>query len=195
MKVQKEKLIADKKPFRAIILAADGFEDMEMFVPFFRLLEEGIVTDVAAPAKDKITGKKGYSLENVDMIFEEVEPAGYGLLLLPGGHAPAIVRKSPKAQEIARAFMESGRPVAAICHGLYTLISAGLVKGRRMTSYPGDGVPDEIRRAGGSWVDKEVEVDGNLVTSRLPEDLPAFNREIMRLVRQAIQPQKAGAGR
>ena len=89
------------------------------------------------------------------------------------------MRNSKAAQEIARAFFEAGKPVAAICHGPYLLVSAGLVAGRRLTSFWGDGVPDEIRAAGGVYVDEDVVVDGNLITSRWPMDLPAFLQEVM----------------
>jgi protease I len=94
------------------------------------------------------------------------------------------VRKSPKAQAIAKAFISANKPVAAICHGPYTLISAGLVKGKHATCFWGDGVPEELKKAGALYADKEVIVDGNLVTSRYPGDLPAFMRETMKLVKK-----------
>ena len=175
-----------KKPkLRAIILTADKFEDMELFFPWFRLAEEGIEVHIAAPKKGQIHGENGYGLM-VDVTFAEVKPESYDLLVLPGGApdgAPTTVRNHPKAREIARHFFAKGKPVAAICHGPYTLISAGLLKGRKATSFWGDGVPEEIQKAGGLYADKEVVVDGNLVTSRYPMDLPAFMRETMRLVK------------
>ncbi|MDD5614857.1 MAG: DJ-1/PfpI family protein [Candidatus Methanoperedens sp.] len=106
---------------------------------------------------------------------------------MPGGApngAPATVRKIKKAQEIARSFVAKNKPIASICHGPYTLVSADLVKGRHLTSYWHDGVPEEIQEAGGIWEDKEVVVDGNLVTSRYPMDLPAFMREVMKMVKE-----------
>ncbi|MFN7990746.1 MAG: type 1 glutamine amidotransferase domain-containing protein [Candidatus Micrarchaeia archaeon] len=170
---------------KAIILTADKFEDMELFFPYFRLLEEGVEVHVAGPAKGQISGEYGYGFE-IGLTFDQVDPAKYDLLILPGGSpdgAPTTVRKNPDAQRIAKAFAATGKPIAAICHGPYTLISAGLVKGKKMTSFWGDGVPEELKKAGASYVDAEVVVDGNWVTSRYPGDLPAFMREVMKLVR------------
>lgn len=157
---------------------------MELFFPFFRLLEEGVEVDIAGPSKGQIHGEHGYGLE-VTKTFGEVDPNDYDLLLVPGGSpdgAPTTVRKNPQAQSIAKSFFAKDKPVATICHGPYLLVSAGLVKGRHLTSYWHDGVPEEIKKAGGKYEDKEVVVDGNLVSSRFPGDLPAFVREMMRLV-------------
>jgi Putative intracellular protease/amidase len=134
----------------------------------------------------EMNGENGYVLKP-DKTIEEVNPDEYSLLIIPGGFpdgAPATVRKIKKAQEITKSFFEKNKPVASICHGPWTLVSAGMVKGRHLTSYWHDGVPEEIREAGGIWEDQEVVVDGNLVTSRWPMDLPAFMREVMRMVEQ-----------
>jgi protease I len=182
MKFDKERFERPDPLARVIVLTADQFEDFELFVPYFRLMEEGVAVDVAAPAKETLSGENGYLFENVDLTIDEVDPQKYDLLFIPGGHphgAPTTVRNSKAAQEIARAFFEAGKPVAAICHGPYLLVSAGLVAGRRLTSFWGDGVPDEIRAAGGVYVDEDVVVDGNLITSRWPMDLPAFLQEVM----------------
>jgi protease I len=187
MKFDKARFKTPEPLARVIILTADKFEDFELFVPYFRFMEEGIAVDVAAPAKEKITGENGYIFENVDLTIEDVDPKNYDLLFVPGGHphgAPTTVRKNGKAQEIARAFFKTGKPVAAICHGPYLLVSAGVVAGRRLTSFWGDGVPDEIKAAGGIYLDKDVVVDGNLVTSRWPMDLPAFMQEVMRMIKK-----------
>lgn len=176
----------DTKKRRAIILTADQFEDIELFFPWFRLVEEGWEVTIAAPKVEEIHGERGYSLEP-DITIDEVNPDKYDLLIIPGGSpdgAPTTVRRSPKAVEITKAFFAKNKPVAAICHGPYTLVSADVVKGRRLTSYWHDGVPEEIKAAGGIYEDKEVVVDGNLVTSRWPMDLPAFMREMMKLVRR-----------
>jgi protease I len=181
MKFDKERFQTAKPLARVLILTADKFEDFELFVPYFRLMEEGIAVDVAAPVKEKITGENGYYFENVDLTIDEVDP-----LLIPGGHphgAPETVRNNRKAQEIARAFFKANKPVAAICHGPYLLVSANVIAGRRLTSYWGDGVPDEIKAAGGIYLDQDVVVDGNLITSRWPMDLPAFMQEVMRTIR------------
>lgn len=159
---------------------------MEVFVPLFRLIEEGWQVDVAAPTLNPIGGEHGYSLKPA-LTIDKVNPDEYDLLLIPGGFpdgAPATVRKIKRAQEIARSFFAKDKPVASICHGPWTLVSADLVKGRRLTSYWHDGVPQEIQKAGGNWEDEEVVVDGNLVTSRYPMDLPAFCREMLKVARQ-----------
>ncbi len=172
---------------KAVVLTADKFEDMELFFPMFRLIEAGWQVDVAAPTMDAIGGEHGYELEPTKTIGA-VNPDDYDLLFIPGGFpdgAPATVRKIHKAQEITQSFLKANKPVAAICHGPWTLVSAGMVKGRHLTSYWHDGVPEEIKAAGGIWEDKEVVVDNNLVTSRWPMDLPAFMREVIKLVGSA----------
>lgn len=168
----------------ALILTADIFEDLEVFYPLFRLKEEGWKVTVAAPALEEIHGKHGYKLKP-DARIDEVNPDDYSILILPGGSkdgAPGIVRNLKAAHDIARNFFERNKLVAAICHGPYTLISADIVKGKKLTSYQRDGVPEEIKNAGGTWIDAEVVMDGNLVTSRRPGDLPAFMKEIFRII-------------
>jgi len=164
---------------KALILSADNFEDSELLVPLYRLQEAGYAVDVASGKRGEIIGKHGYSVK-VDKVFEDVDPSGYAVLVLPGGKAPEAIRNVPAAQSIARVFFEQGKPVGAICHGPQTLISAGLLKGRRATCYR--TVMGELRDAGAHYEDREVVVDGTLVTSRQPEDLPAFMRQLMRLL-------------
>ena len=176
---------AGAKSRRAVVLSADKFEDMELYVPVFRLIEAGWKVDIAAPKKGKITGESNWYYILANKKIEEINPDDYDFLLIPGGSpdgAPTTVRNSKKAREIAASFFAKNKPVAAICHGPYLLVSANLVKGRRLTSFWGDGVPEEIKKAGGKWEDKAVVVDGNLVTSRWPMDLSAFTREMMKLV-------------
>ena len=170
---------------KAVILTADQSEDMEVMYPLFRLLEAGWQVDVAAPRIREIHGESGYGQLMPDTTIEGVNPDNYDLLIVPGGSpegAPATVRKNKKAREIARAFFAKDKPVASICHGPWTLADAGVVKGRHLTSYWHDGVPESVKDAGGKWEDKEVVVDRNLVTSRWPADLPAFMREVIRMV-------------
>jgi protease I len=172
------------KAIRALILTADKFEDMELFFPYFRLLEEGIEVDITAPKKGHIEGEHGYGLE-INKTFDEIKPENYDILLVPGGsptEAPSVVRKDLKAQAVAQSCLNSNKPVCSICHGPWLLASANVVKGRHLTSFWYDGVPEDIKKAGGIYEDKEVVVDGNLVTSRYPGDLPAFMRETMRLI-------------
>lgn len=166
---------------RALIISADNFEDTELLVPYYRLKEEGIQVDIVSLREGKIKGKHGYEVE-VDKTLNETEPADYDLLLLPGGKAPETVRRAKEALEIARFFFKENRPVSAICHGPQTLISAGLLKGRHATCYR--SVAQEMKEAGALYEDKEVVVDGNLITSRQPSDLPAFLRETMRMLKR-----------
>ncbi len=168
-------------PLRAVILTADAFEDLEVFYPMFRLQEAGAIVDLAAPTLAPIRGEHGYGLEPVKT-FDEVDPDAYDLLVVPGGFpdgAPHTVRQHPRALEITRAFFAKGKPVASICPGPWTLADAGVVRGRRVTSYWHDGVPEDLQRAGAIYEDAPVVVDGNLVTSRWPPDLPDFMREVM----------------
>ncbi len=166
---------------RALVIIADNFEDSEFFAPYYRFLEEGFEVDVASINKGKIKGKHGYETEAGKTLLE-IDPADYDLLLLPGGKAPEAIRKEQAALDIARHFFASGKPVAAICHGPQTLITAGLLKGKRATCYK--SVATEMKEAGAIYEDSEVVVDGNLVTSRQPSDIPAFMREIMKIARK-----------
>jgi protease I len=164
---------------KALILFADGFEDSEFFYPYYRLKEAGLDVDVAAPEKGPVTGKHGYSFE-ANLAFADVQADGYDLLVLPGGSGPETVRLDDNAVKAAKAMLDAGKPVASICHGIQTLISAGALSGRKATCW--QGVKDDLKTAGAEFRDEEVVVDGNLVTSRHPGDLPAFGREIMNQV-------------
>jgi protease I len=173
---------------KALFISADHFEDSELLVPYYRFREEGIEVDIASMKKGTIKGKHGYEVE-VTRILGQVRPDDYDILVLPGGKAPEAVRKEPRAVEIARDFFRKNKPVAAICHGPQTLITAGLLKGRHATCYR--TVAPEMKDSGALYEDKEVVVDGNLVTSRQPSDLPAFLRETMKLLRGAAAGKKA----
>jgi len=170
---------------KAVVVTADKFGDMELYVPVFRLVEAGWRVDIAAPAQGKITGESNWYYVMANKRIDEIDPDDYDLLIIPGGSpqgAPTTVRADKKAQQIARSFFQKNKPVAAICHGPWLLADADLVRGRKLTSYWKDGVPETIRAAGGEWIDEAVVRDGNLVTSRWPMDLAAFSREIMKLV-------------
>ncbi|MBW8372325.1 MAG: type 1 glutamine amidotransferase [Thiobacillus sp.] len=164
---------------KALIISADHFEDSELLFPYYRLREEGLQVDIASIARGKINGKHGYEIV-VDKALRDIDPKAYDLLVLPGGKAPAKLRKEPAAVAIAQDFMRSNKPVAAICHGPQILITAGVLEGRRATCYP--SVAEELQESGALYEDNEVVVDGKLVTSRQPSDLPAFMREIVRLL-------------
>ena len=181
MKMRMTKPKSYSSALRAVVLTADKFEDTELIVPYFRLLESGARVDIAAPTKQWIGGEHGYSL-GPDLSIDEVDPDSYDLLIVPGGFpdgAPATVRELPKAREIARSFFARSKPVASICHGPWLLAAADVVRGRRLTSFWHDGVPEDVKAAGGLWEDADVVVDGNLVTSRWPPDLPVFTRAMM----------------
>jgi protease I len=162
---------------KAIIISADNFEDTELFYPLHRLKEEGVAVEVASGKEGAITGKHGYSIQ-VDLTLNRVKPEEFDLLVLPGGRAPERVRLEEKALEIARYFFDKNKPVGAICHGVQVLISAGVIRGRKATCFI--GIRDDLKSAGAQYEDKEVVVDGNLVTSRNPDDLYAFGRELVR---------------
>ena len=166
---------------KALIISADNFEDSELLVPYYRLKEAGVELVVTSLIRGAIKGKHGYEVA-VDKTLDEINPDEYAILVLPGGAAPALVRKEPKALEIARSFFTRSKPVAAICHGPQILISAGLLQGRRATCY--NSVADELKAAGALYEDREVVVDANLVTSRQPDDLPAFMRETMKQIQR-----------
>ena len=165
---------------RSLILAADGFEDSELLYPMYRLREEGIAVDVAAAKRGLLTGKHGYTAE-ANVTFAEVNPADYDVLILPGGKAPESVRLHAEALAIVRAMTAADNVVAAICHGPQVLISAGVLAGRKVTCY--EGIRDDVRAAGADYVDAEVAVNGRLITSRRPGDLPAFCFQIMQAIR------------
>ncbi len=168
---------------KALILTANGVEDCELFYPYYRFKEENIEVDVATPAGEKVLGEHGYSLE-ANLAFADANAEDYDLLFLPGGKGPEKVRLQPEAVEITRRMFEADRFVAAICHGPQVLISADVVRGRRATCWP--ALRDDLKAAGAEYLDQEVVVDGNLITSRCPPDLPAFCRAIFAAVRQAV---------
>jgi protease I len=174
---------------RAIVLTADKFEDLELLVPYFRLREAGVHVDVAAPTRAEIGGEHGYRF-TPDLTIDEVDPNRYGLLLIPGGFpdgAPATVRDHVGAQAVCRAFFADAKAVATICHGPWLLASSGVATARHVTSYWEDGVPEDLRAAGANWEDAPVVVDGNLVSSRWPPDLPAFTDAMMALIASSLR--------
>lgn len=169
---------------KAIVLTANWFRDEEVFYPINELKKKGWQVDVAAPEVVELRGELGGKMIP-NKTIDDVEADDYDLLLVPGGTpdgAPATVRKIKKAREITKSFFAKKKPVAAVCHGPWLLADSGVVKNRHLTSFWYDGVPEDVRAAGGIWEDEEVVVDGNLVTSRYPPDLPAFMKEVMKIV-------------
>jgi protease I len=168
---------------KVAILATDGFEQSELLEPRRALDEAGAKTEVVSLKAGNIKAwnhKDWGENVTVDKTVDFIDAKHYDALLLPGGVMnPDNLRMDTRAVAFVKAFFEAKKPVAAICHGPWTLIEAGAVKGRTLTSWP--SLKTDIQNAGGSWVDREAVVDGNLVTSRNPKDIPAFNREIAKL--------------
>ena len=162
---------------KALIISGDLFEDTELLVPWYRLLEEEIEVDICSIKAGAITGKHGYTVM-AEYSLEDIDPSTYDLLVLPGGKAPAKLRQNDKLLAIVRHFFDENKPVAAICHGPQILVSAGVLTGRKATCYK--SVAEELKSAGADYRDEAVVVDGNLITSRVPGDLPSFMREIMK---------------
>ncbi|MBN1755860.1 type 1 glutamine amidotransferase [bacterium] len=167
---------------KVLIISANGFEDMELFYPIYRFREEEIEFDLASFKNERIRGMRGYMAE-VTITLEDVKPEEYNLLFLPGGKAPQGLRKNHIVKEIARHFFQAEKPVAAICHGPQILISAELLKGRKATGY--FKTRDELEEAGVEYLNQSVVVDGNLITSRNPADLPYFFREVINLLKDS----------
>ncbi len=172
---------------KVAILATDGFEQSELLEPRKALQEAGAETQVIAPKSGRIRGwnhtEWGQEVA-VDQELESADPADYDALVLPGGVMnPDKLRAIPAAVSFARSFFDADKPVAAICHGPWTVIESGAARGHRMTSWP--SLQTDLRNAGAEWVDEEVVVDRNLVTSRKPDDIPAFNRAAIELFAQS----------
>ncbi|NLG44277.1 MAG: type 1 glutamine amidotransferase [Phycisphaerae bacterium] len=166
---------------KVAILVTDGFEQIEMTSPRDALKQAGAQPVLVSPNHDRVQGwdhQDKADIFPVDLPLDRADPNDFDALLLPGGVAsPDKLRMNPKAVQFVRAFFAQHKPVAAICHGSWTLIDADAVRGRRMTSWP--SLRTDLRNAGATWVDEEVVVDGNLITSRAPRDLPAFNRKVI----------------
>jgi len=165
------------------ILVTDGFEWVELVEPRQALDEAGAKTSVVSPKDGRVRGwnHKEWGQEvAVDLTLDEARPEDFDALQLPGGVInPDSLRMQPKAIAFVKDFFDAGKPVAAICHGPWTVIEAGAARGRRVTSWP--SLKTDLANAGADWVDQEVVVDRGLVTSRNPGDIPAFNREMIKL--------------
>jgi len=166
---------------KVLIISADGFEDSELLAPQQRMKQEGIDVDIASLARGPIKGKHGHEVE-AQLAIDEVRQQDYDALILPGGKAPATLRKSRVVLEVVRAFFDAGKPIAAICHGPQLLISAGVLTGHSATCYA--TAAKELRAAGAHYQNLDVVVDGNIVTSRQPADIPAFLRETVKKLRE-----------
>lgn len=166
---------------RVAILAADGFEQVEVTSPLKALLKAGAEVEVVSLRPGSIQGVNGLASGKtieVDRTVFTASSESYDALLIPGGLLnPDLLRQSDHALEFVRGFERDGKPIAAICHGPWVLVSAGLARGRRLTSWP--GIKDDVRNAGGIWENKSVVVDGNWISSRGPQDLLRFNSAIV----------------
>jgi protease I len=174
-------------------LVTDGFEQAELFEPRKALVDAGAKVDVIAPKPGEVKGWNhtdwGEKVKS-DRALAEARPDDYDGLLLPGGvMSPDKLRMDPQAVSFVKGFVDRGKPIAAICHGPWTLIEAGGVRGRKVTSYP--SLKTDLKNAGAEWVDQQVVTDRGLVTSRKPDDIPAFNRKMIEEFAEGVH---AGAG-
>jgi protease I len=176
------------------ILVTDGFEQVEMTGPKEALEREGAITKIISERNGEIYGfhhdVRGDSF-NVDLMLDEADPQDFDALLLPGGHVNAgHLRQLEKAQDFVRKIQSEEKPIAMICHAPWLLVSAGLVQGRTLTSWP--TLQEEIRQAGGTWVDQEAVSEGNWVSSRKPDDIPAFNKAMIDNLAQRMRNKLRG---
>jgi protease I len=162
---------------RVAILAENMYQEMELWVPYYRLREEGAeVKIVGAAGAQSYTSKHGYPV-TVDVQAQSTTAVEFDAVVVPGGYAPDMMRRHEAMVRLVREAAQQGKVVAAICHAGWMLVSAGIVKGKNATSF--SSIKDDLVAAGAKWVDAEVVVDGTLITSRKPDDLPAFCREII----------------
>jgi protease I len=163
---------------RVAVLAENNYQDLELWYPLLRMREERAEVKVIGTGSANVyTSKHGYEV-GVDASADEVSAADFDAIIIPGGYAPDLMRRYPAMVNLIREAFQKGKIVAAICHAGWLPASAGIIKGRKMTSF--FSVKDDMINAGADWVDEEVVRDGNLITSRMPSDLPAFCREIIK---------------
>ncbi len=167
---------------KVAILVEDLYQVLEVWYPLFRLKEEGVdVLTVGSGTKEIYASKEGYPIR-VDTSIQKIKPRDFDGVIIPGGYAPDILRRFDAVVNFVKRLYVDGRVVASICHGGWLLVSAGVLKGRRATSF--SAIKDDLIAAGAKYVDREVVVDGNLITSRKPEDLPRFVEEIIKSLRK-----------
>ncbi|MDP3772859.1 MAG: type 1 glutamine amidotransferase domain-containing protein [Gemmatimonadales bacterium] len=164
-----------------LVFVGPRYEDLELWYPKIRLEEEGAKTVVAGLGEKTYEGKKGYPIA-VDANVDDLYPESYDGLVIPGGYAPDHMRRSEKLLAITRAIHEAGKPIAFICHAGWVPISAGILRGKRCTSVR--AIKDDMENAGAIWSDEPVVVDGNLISSRTPADLPDFCRALIKALKE-----------
>jgi len=165
---------------KALLLIDDGFEELSVYLPWYRLKEEGVDVTLSTPLMHAVHGQHGYTIEP-DAPLRSVNSETFDLLIIPDGRATELLRLRSEAVDLARTFLESGRMVAAIGHGAQVLISAGTLDGRTVTCSP--GIRDDVRMAGAFYRDESTIVDGSLLTCRGPDDLPEFCRRLMAMLK------------
>lgn len=163
-----------------VILVEDLYNDFEFWIPYYRLREEDIKVVVAGPAKGGVYKSKVGLAAKADAAFGDLKPAEVDGIVVPGGYAPDRIRRDLAALALVREVFEQGKPVAHICHAGWVLISAGILKGRKTTSF--SAIKDDMVNAGAEWVDAPVVVDGNLISSRQPDDLPVFCKAFLEVL-------------
>ena len=162
---------------KVVLLAENLYQDLELWVPYYRLKEEGAeITVVGSGSSRTYSGKYGYPID-VDKEAKEIDMDKYHGVVIPGGYAPDMMRRYPEMVRIVREADQKRKVIAAICHAGWMLVSAGILKGRKVTGF--FAIKDDLVNAGATYVDEEVVRDGNLITSRKPDDLPAFCREMI----------------
>ncbi len=173
---------------RVAVLATDGVEQIELTSPWKALQKAGAELFLISLRRGRIQAMNALVPGDrilVDATLDEVHPASFAALLLPGGFVnPDLLRQSSKAVDFVRAFTRTNKPIAAICHGPWLLASAGALRGRTITSWP--GIQDDVRNAGASWLDEPVVVDGNLLTSRGPQDIKKFNKRAIKHIAEQV---------
>jgi len=186
--------MTDLKGLKVAILVENGFEQVELTEPRRALDQAGAETRIVSPQNGRV---RAWNLTDwgakfpVDVPLDQARADDFDALHLPGGVMnPDTLRMQPKAVAFVKAFFDAGKPVSVICHGPWTVIEAGAARGRRITSWP--SLKTDLRNAGAEWLDQEAVVDGNLVSSRKPEDIPAFNRAMIDLFSHAREPAHAG---
>jgi len=179
---------------RVAVLATDGYEPSELTEPSAALREAGAEVTIVSDHDGRIRGKADEDTATVDLTLDTARADDYGALLLPGGvKNPDTMRQNARGVAFVRAFVDAGKPIAAICHAPWLLIEADAVRGRRMTSYP--SLKTDLRNAGAEWMDEEVVVDQGMVTSRSPRDIPAFNGKMLEEFAEGTHERRQTAGR
>jgi protease I len=165
---------------RAAVLVEDHYQVLEVWYPYLRLREEGIDTVFVGTGKQEYASKEGYPATS-ELSIDKASVSEFDAVIVPGGYAPDMLRRHERVNSFVKEMFDKGKTVAAICHAGWVLVSAGILKGKKATCFY--AIKDDLVNAGASFLDQEVVVDGNLVTSRNPYDLPAFCREVIKLLR------------